>query len=107
MTLLLVLGSNTLFITVTDFGPTVPHPRSGTDSDEHGRGTAIVRLLARWTAIDQTAHGRVVHAGLRWESGSPPPDIVCPDGVPLPIPQPAPRDRIGRDGAGTAYAPAL
>ncbi len=54
-----------LLISVTDSGAAVPHSRDGTDSDEHGRGLAIIDFLVEWTEVHHTTAGRQVRAGLR------------------------------------------
>ncbi|MFI1303236.1 ATP-binding protein [Streptomyces sioyaensis] len=54
-----------LLISVTDSGTTVPHSRDRTDSDEHGRGMAIIEFLTEWTEVHHTTAGRQVRAGLR------------------------------------------
>ncbi|MFE1176420.1 ATP-binding protein [Streptomyces sp. NPDC058773] len=54
-----------LLISVTDSGAAVPRSRDGTDSDEHGRGLAIVECLAEWTEVHHSTAGRRVRAGLR------------------------------------------
>ncbi|MFI5519948.1 ATP-binding protein [Streptomyces platensis] len=54
-----------LLISVADSGATVPRSRDDTDSDEHGRGLAIIEFLAEWTEVDHTTAGRRVRAGLR------------------------------------------
>ncbi|MBL1101037.1 ATP-binding protein [Streptomyces coffeae] len=54
-----------LLISVTDSGTAVPHSWDGTDSDEHGRGMAIIECLTEWTEVHHTTAGRRVRAGLR------------------------------------------
>lgn len=54
-----------LLVSVTDSGAAVPHSRDDTDSDEHGRGLAIIEFLAEWTEVHHTTAGRRVRAALR------------------------------------------
>lgn len=64
-TVVLSRAGDVLLISVTDSGAAVPHPRDGADSDEHGRGLAIIECLAEWTEVHHTTAGRRVRAGLR------------------------------------------
>ncbi|MER6983484.1 ATP-binding protein [Streptomyces carpinensis] len=65
MTLRLVLDDGTLHIVVTDSGMAVERHRPDIASDEHGRGTGIVRCLAQSTEVHQTHSGCEVRACLR------------------------------------------
>ncbi|MEV0600237.1 ATP-binding protein [Streptomyces sp. NPDC050315] len=66
MTVHLSLRAGVLRISVTDSGvPTVPRPTRDNDPDEHGRGLAIVELLAQEVRTSQSPLGRHVSVVLR------------------------------------------
>lgn len=64
-TVVLSRAGDILLISVADSGAAVPRSRDDTDSDEHGRGLAIIDFLTEWTEVHHTTAGRRVRAALR------------------------------------------
>ncbi|MEV0975769.1 ATP-binding protein [Streptomyces sp. NPDC049915] len=65
MTVRVSLHAGVLWISVTDSGaPARPRPGEDADPDVHGRGLAIVELLARQVLVHQSSLGRRVDVAL-------------------------------------------